>query len=353
MFRHREQSREGTLVRSQHSGFDEARFDGTRSEGSRLDGPSVYQESHVGTETNNGPKTPGRQRWMADACLLLTAVCWGINIPVFKFAMSLLNPWVFNAIRLVFATIALGVCVAIENRVVGAKTAAVPWRRVLLFSCMSGLVYQLVFVMGIHRTTAGNTALLLSSMPMWTAVISFFFIGERLPRITWVGLFITFIGTIIVTTQSGTVSLSSQYFTGNLLMLSAAIVWATGTVLSRPILSALSPLRLAFYSSLLTLPFHILFAANEYAAAWPNLQKGSVIAALLYSGVMSTGVAYATWHVGVRQLGGSHAAVYQNVVTLIAVLGGWLFLYEQPTPAQMIGGAFMIVGMLAMRRGRR
>ena len=63
-------------------------------------------------------------------------------------------------------------------------------------------------------------------------------------------------------------------------------------------------------------------------------------------------LAYASWHVGVRILGGSHAAVYQNVVTLVAVLGGWLFLHERPVVVQIVGGVLIVLGQVAMRCGR-
>jgi drug/metabolite transporter (DMT)-like permease len=222
-----------------------------------------------------------------------------------------------------------------------------------LFCFLSGFLYLVIFVKGIELTTAGNTALILASMPMWTAILSFFVLSERLPPITWGGLLITLVGTVIVTTQSsGEVSLSSKYFVGNLCMLGAAMAWACGTVVSRPILLTMSPLRLAFLSSLLTTPLHVWLVIDQMPAAWPTAMQTHNMLAIIYSGVFSTGVAYATWHAGVRAVGGSHASVYQNVVTLVAVVGGWVFLKEQPMVAQLFGGVLMIAGLLMMRRGR-
>jgi drug/metabolite transporter (DMT)-like permease len=139
---------------------------------------------------------------------------------------------------------------------------------------------------------------------------------------------------------------------GNLFILASALSWACSTVLSRSILETISPLRLAFISALLTTPIHLTMTASTLPSALPKLSEFPTLAAIVYSGVFSTGVAYATWHAGVRAVGGSHAAVYQNVVTLVAVIGGWLVLGEQPFVAQVIGGLLMIVGLLLMRRGR-
>ncbi len=157
---------------------------------------------------------------IADACLLATACMWGINILVFKHGIKDVNPWVFNALRLVFATVTLGLLTWIESRVRPVPKVEFSKLYVFLFAMLTGFFYLLFFVRGISLTTAGNTALIMSAMPMWTALISFLFVKERLPGITWFGLFITFIGTVVVTTQSsGKVSFASEYFVGNLLIL--------------------------------------------------------------------------------------------------------------------------------------
>ena len=140
------------------------------------------------------------RHWFADACLLLTTLIWGTNIVIFKDAIGKMNPFVFNAVRLLFASLALGICVWLESRLrrrpFWPRSAAenpIPWFRVAIFSVLTGIVYIVFYLNGIILTTAGNTALLLSSMPMWTAVLSFFFLHERLPGIAWLGFAITMI----------------------------------------------------------------------------------------------------------------------------------------------------------------
>jgi drug/metabolite transporter (DMT)-like permease len=278
---------------------------------------------------------------------------WGVNILVFKHAVQSIDPWVFNALRLVFATTTLGILTWVEARYWPSPRKPFSRLQVLLCALLTGFIYLLAFVKGVSLTTAGNTALILSSMPMWTAILSFVFLRERLPAVTWLGLFITFLGTVLVTTQSGgEVSLTSKYFLGNLLMLLAAMTWASGTVLSRSVLTAITPLQLAFWSALLTTPLHLVIFGPQIWSEWPKLLDKVMALEIIYSGVFSTGLAYASWHAGVRILGGSHAAVYQNVVTLVAVLGGWLVLREEPLVAQIVGGVLIVIGLVFMRRGR-
>jgi drug/metabolite transporter (DMT)-like permease len=299
--------------------------------------------------------------------LLVTALLWGINIPVVKFATSNMDGLAFNALRMVLSTLTLGLILWLElfvNRV--NETARTPDQRqsthrfavivlmqVVAFSLLSGLVYPLAFMHGIHRTTAGNTALLLASMPMWTALLSMIFLSERLVRLTWIGLVVTFIGTALIIQAKGSIDLSEVYLLGNLLILLGAMVWATATVVSTPILKFLSPLKLAFVSAFFTTPIHLVMNVETIAEQWYILRRIDVLGSLLFSGILSTGVAYATWHYGVRKLGGSHAAAYQNVVTMVAVIVSWLVLAEPVLPLQIVGGAIAIVGLFILRQGRR
>lgn len=326
--------------------------------------------------TPTDPESRNRWNWIAkhhaDLCLLLTSLLWGINIPVVKFAASNMDALAFNALRMVLSTTTLGFILWLELFYSRRKDTSNESKQrdsnqletrnrftpsaivlVIVFSLLSGLIYPVAFMHGIHRTTAGNTALLLASMPMWTALLSMIFLAERLVRLTWIGLIVTFVGTALIIQAKGSIDLSGVYLIGNLLILLGAMVWAAATVVSTSILKFVSPLKLAFVSAFLTTPIHLVMNYEAIADQWPILRRYDVLASLLFSGILSTGVAYATWHYGVRKLGGSHAAAYQNLVTMVAVIISWVVLAEPVLSLQIIGGAIAIVGLFILRQGRR
>jgi drug/metabolite transporter (DMT)-like permease len=294
-----------------------------------------------------------RSHWQADACLLTTALIWGVNIPVVKFATSNVDALVFNAVRMIFSVLTLALLAWLETRHRKLDWRTLPWVNLVFLSIVSGLIYPLFFMLGIKQTTAANTALLMASMPMWTALLSLTFIRERLPTITWMGLLVTFVGTVIVVSAKGDLDLTNQKFLmGNLLILAASMAWASATVISRPLMNSIGPLQLAFFTAALTTPVQLLIASPKISQNVNGLFLPQIIACLFFSGALSTGLAPATWNYGVKRLGGSHAAVYQNVVTLVAVLGGWWVLGEPRLSSQWIGGALTIAGLFIMRRGR-
>ncbi|MBX3420981.1 MAG: DMT family transporter [Pirellulaceae bacterium] len=294
--------------------------------------------------------------WVADGLLLFTALLWGINIVVFKAAITGTNAYVFNALRLLFAVSTLVVMAAIEWQLYPAirvRMRTLPWLTIALYCLLNGVIYLLAYVQGISLTTAGNVALIFASLPMWTAGMSMLLFNERLPGIVWTGLLITAVGTgLIILNGAGQVSLSSQYLTGNLFVLIATLAWGSATILSRNLLRVLTPLQLAAFSSLATTPIHWCIAWQHLPDVLRTSHAPGYWAAMAYSGVFSTGIAYAAWNAGVRRAGASYASIYQNVVTLVAVLGGWWLLREQLLAVQIIGGVMTIAGLLLMRRAR-
>jgi drug/metabolite transporter (DMT)-like permease len=211
----------------------------------------------------------------------------------------------------------------------------------------------------------------------------------------WIGLLIAFAGTMIVTLQRPSVPVTvvqpnvsadgvpvatagpgavdsgsegkravhstsafvtaddaSQRLAGNLLSLVAALAWAGGTVFSRPLLKSISPTQLSACSATIGLPFHLLLSWSVLPAALPMLAMVPMQLSLLYSGVLSTGLALAMWSFGVKVAGSAQAAVFQNLTPVFAISAAWLWRGEPVTGGQMIGGSMIIGGLILMRRSR-
>jgi drug/metabolite transporter (DMT)-like permease len=278
-------------------------------------------------------------------------------------------------------------------------TGQLSWLRVVAYALVVSVAYQLLFLLAVSSTTSANVALIMATVPMWTALAARFFLREILPPLAWVGLITAFAGTMIVTVQrelptaavretspvlvatrvadrplvSGAeritdtaaspdaaasfaaVALPDQKarFTGNVIALLAALAWAGGTVFSRPLLKSISPTQLAACSATIGLPFHIILAGSSLTASLPLLKQVPLQLCILYSGILSTGLALAMWSYGVKHAGAAQAAMFQNLSPVIAIAAAWLWRGETVSIAQTIGGAMIIGGLIIMRQSRR
>lgn len=269
-----------------------------------------------------------------------------------KIGLDQVDVFVFNAIRLTVSAAVLMLCAIVERRRGIVPTSEITRQQIVVFALMISAIYQLVFLLGVDRTTAGNTALIIATVPMWTAIIARCFGAEKLRRLAWCGLLTSLIGTAIVALQKNDIAIGHGTLYGNLLILGAALVWSGGTVYSRRLLRHISPIQLSASAAIVALPVHILFALGHAESSLPALREPQVWLIVLYSGVLSSGVAQPMWNFGVRHAGAAHAAIVQNLIPLVAIIAAWFTRSERATGPQILGGA-LILGGLAMMRIRR
>jgi len=302
--------------------------------------------------STSAPRNEGASLW-PDASLLGVAFIWGINIPIMKIGLDqMTNVYVFNAIRLIISSLVLAALAMRERRRGIRPNVTLPRRKIIIYAIIVSGTYQLLFLLGIARTTSGNTALIIATVPMWTALLARVFLNERLVRLAWCGLIIALAGTVIVALQKGDVSAGTEHLYGNIFILGAALAWSTGTVYSRPMLTQISPMQLSASAAVMALPLHVVFAYGGYTDAVPALQSMNLWLILIYSGVLSTGLALPMWNFGVRHAGAAHASIIQNLIPLIAIVAAWLSRGEAITTPQLFGGALILSGLIIMRLGR-
>lgn len=286
--------------------------------------------------------------------LLATALIWGLNFPIAKGALRLIEPHVFNAVRFSFSALLLGVIEFVRfrrsHRSPRLTFGNALW--VLSIGLIGHVLYQITFIEGLARTTAGSSALIMAATPIWTALVGLTMGTEQLGSRVWAGLSVAFLGTVLVVAAGAYVSLDPGATTGNLLIALASISWAAATVLSRPVLQRMSASRLTFYGMSIALPVLWLIALPQAAALdWQTVPL-SVWGAMVYSGGLSTGLAYLLWNIGVQRLGASHSASFSNLVPLVGLVGGVVFLGEMLTLPKALGAILVIGGLVLMRFSR-
>lgn len=291
-----------------------------------------------------------------DLALLVVILIWGTNFPVIKVALDAAPAFVVNLLRFLVSAVVLGALAAWESRgemevLLGAVRRY--WRQIVLLGLLAYGFYQVLFILGVSMTRAGSSALLISSAPIWTALIARVLGFERLPLGAWVGLALAFSGTALVI-LGGPAGLEGDTLEGNLLSLAAAVMWALYTVLSRPVMEAGVPATgLAFFGVLAGLPVLIGLALFEIGdVVWADMGL-NVWGAILFSGALSTGLAYSLWNIGVRSVGASQAAIYNNLTPAVALVVGYFLIGEEIKAFQVLGGTLILGGLLLMRRARQ
>ena len=284
-----------------------------------------------------------------EAGLMVVALIWGINFPIVKASLEYVGPLTFNALRFSLSGLLLGVLYYRERRRSARRPPAFSWLYVVCLGLLGHFAYQLLFIFGIDRTTSGNSAFLISSAPLWTALVVWIRGYETFTKRKVAGLVLAFLGACLLVVGGSGVTLDSARTVGNVLSLLAAIGWGSYTALSRPALTHHTPTALAFWTMLPALP--LLWAVSFLEPARSGwMTTPAVWLGIVYSGFLAVGVAYVIWNVGIRYVGPSHTAVYANMVPVIALIIGVVWLGEAVVAAEITGALAILTGLFLVRR---
>ena len=282
---------------------------------------------------------------------------WGLNFVVVKLVLEVMHPHVMNLFRLLGAAAVL--CLIYWRRIQRSDTPfwgplTMDARAIIRLSLIGWVLYQAAFITGLDYTSAGTGAIIMSSAPIWTALLSLVMGTEQLSSKAWLGLVVSIAGTAtVVAFGTADIDLSSELLTGNVLVLIAAMLWGSYTALTRPIVQKYTPLSLTVIALLLCLPPLALLAIPFWSETDWERMNALYWFAVFFSGALSTGIAIVFWNNAVRNLGASHTAAFGNLVPLIALVSGFIILGDPILPAQLIGGTLIISGLVIMRWARK
>lgn len=288
------------------------------------------------------------KKTIVEFSLFLCALIWALNFSVVKSALAEIDPLSFNGIRFIFAAAIIWAVVIYRN-----QRFTIPkkdWLPLLGMGLLGNIIYQGLFIIGIDYTFAANAAVMLGTIPIWVALFSHFFNLEQMNLLKTLGVIAAFGGIVfIMTGGSKPFSLGSDTFLGDLITVAAAVVWGGYTILSKSFLERYTPIQ--FSAIMATIGSVVLFLIglpNMMELEWTNISVAAY-GGVVYSGLLSIGVAYLIWNYGLQTVGAVHTATYQNLVPVLGLIFGVVLLNENLTLLQYTGSALVIIGIVLAR----
>lgn len=289
-----------------------------------------------------------RTRPSAELALLVTVLIWSGNFTAVKVGVTDIAPLAFSVVRF-----ALGASVTV---------AVVVWREgwprfqrrdvpLLVAAAIIGItINQVAFVTALQATSAANVALLIGTIPIWTAVLAVLSRQERVARNLWVGLGAGTLGVTLIVV-GGQDAVGGVSVVGELGALATALSWAVYSVLIRPLMRRYSALALSAFmmvvGTLVLVPFSIPSLATQDWSAVPV----NAWLALVYAAILSVSVTNILYFTAIHRIGASRAALFTYLEPFLGVLFAVVLLGDSVTALQLVGGV-VVLGSVAIGRGR-
>ncbi len=288
----------------------------------------------------------------AFAGLLIAVLCWSGNALVGRAFHDSIPPLSLSFWRWVLATSLLLPFVAKGIWTHRATLRAAGWRLPVL-AAMGIASYNSLLYTAAQSTEAINLTLVNTCLPLATFIGAGFLLGEWPLRRAWFGMAVAAGGLLYLISRGSWQTFASLSFQrGDLIMLLAVLAWALYTLLLRRWASHLlvPPLVLLGVLMLLGLPLILPFYLLELGRVGGFALTPSNLAAIGYTAVFASLVAYVGWNHGVKIVGAGRAAMVMYLMPVFTALLGWLLLGEALRTFHWIGGALIFAGLLLATR---
>ncbi|MDF2443358.1 MAG: hypothetical protein JWR01_1561, partial [Subtercola sp.] len=275
---------------------------------------------------------------------LAVVVLWASAFPAIQVAAPQLGVVGLSIARLAIAAAVL----LIAAPLLGVR---LPRRRdlpLIVASAFFGMTaYQLLLNAGELTVPAGTASIIVAAAPLVSVALAAVLFGERLTALRMIGSAIALAGVLLVCLSRAGVSLSASVW----IVVGAMLVQGIYHPLTKPLLRRYSGLEVATYAmvagTIMTLPF-VPFGWQQLGAAAPEAWLAAA-----YLGVFPSALGFVLWGYAVGRLPVVTSTSLLYLVPPVAVLIAYLWLGEVPTVAELVGGAIVIVGVVAVSRGGR
>ncbi len=286
-----------------------------------------------------GPPAIKNKSWATDFVLL--AAIWGSSFLFTRIAVVDFGALPTAAVRVAIAAAFLLPLVLLRG-LGGALMSN--WRRVFLVGLFNSGIPFACFAFALLSITTGLSAILNATVPMFGAIVAWFWLKDRPTGSRVLGLLIGFAGVAMLAWDKATFKPDASGIAPGwavLACLFACVCYALSASYAKRYLTGLPPLVTAAGSQIGATVGLALPAAWLWPAQAPG---GGAWLALLAVGVLCTGIAYVLYFRLIESAGPARALAVTFVVPVFAVFYGAVFLGEVVTLWMLLCAVVIICG---------
>lgn len=288
-------------------------------------------------------------KYLAHAALLLVNLLYGINFLVAKEVMPVyIGPCAFIFIRVSCTLVLFSMLFLLITR------ERIEWKdmpRFVLCAFTGVTVNQLLFYEGLNYTTPINAAVIFTSNPILTLLVSAIILKERLTPKKITGILIGAVGAVaLIIVSRGGVSFDENTRLGNLFIIINALSYAVYLVVAKPLMKKYKPLTVITMNFFMGFFFVTPFGFAQFTEIEWHTFTPFVWAALVFTVLGVTFIAYLFSIFALQRLTPSQVSIYVYVQPVTAALLAILLGKDRFTPELIICSVLIFLGVFLVIR---
>jgi len=225
------------------------------------------------------------------------------------------------------------------------------WKKLVGFGILGTGYHNMFSYLGLQYTTATNGVMLNSAIPVFIMILGVLFFGQKLRWLQVTGVVISLAGVLAILSRGDVGVLAHlQLNIGDIILLASMVQWAYYTLALKwkpADIPALAFLCVCATVGVIAMtPAYVIAGAMGQEIRW----SGSVVAALLYVGIVPSFIGYIFWNRGVELAGAEVAGMFIHLMPVFGSVLAWLFLSERLHLFHLVGIALILAGIFVAAR---
>jgi drug/metabolite transporter (DMT)-like permease len=285
-------------------------------------------------------------KFTGNAAAFIASVLFGASVVATRMAVGSIPPLSLAFLRFGQGGVILLIALLIlRPGLLRIKLSDLPY--LTLLGAVLFTIFPITFNVSLKYTEASRGALMLATVPLWSAGLARIARSEHLRLRQVGGIIVALVGVAVVLAERGlTWQGGSWALVGDLLMLLTAICGAIYGVLAQKMLKKYNALTVTTYAMLigscLLIPAAFVEGFSQ-ALTKIDLQTASLI---MFLGICGGAVGYFLWTFALAHLTPTQVAVYINLNLMVATILGAALLAEKLTQVFIAGFVAVLIGVL-------
>ena len=286
--------------------------------------------------------------------LVFSMLFWGTSFVFTSIELETLDPISIVFIRLLISAVMLWAIVAIFFRKEKIPYPLLKWVAVLAF--FEPFIYFIGETYGLQRVSPVVTSLIISTIPVFTAIVMRLFFHTKLTLINFIGIFISLSGVAMILVGKN-MQLDVDILGLALLFIAVFAAVGYGIFLNK-LASNVHPVWLIAaqntFGAIFFLPLYFILRQTpnfNHTTAFTFLTpQWEMWVCILSLSIFSSSLAFIFYSMGVRKIGVARSSVFANLVPIFTAIFSFFLLGEHLSINKIAGIFIVIFGLILTQR---
>ncbi len=281
---------------------------------------------------------------------ILSMLFWGMSFVWTSIVFRYYNPITTIFLRLVISSLILFLVLIIFMKLEKVRKQDIGL--FLISSLFNPFLYFLGENFGLKYTSPTISAVIIATIPVFTPVVAWFTLRERLLPVNIAGILISFAGIMIMLINPD-LSLNADPL--GVALLFFAVVAAIGySVLLKKLAERYSALAIITYQNMLGvlyfLPIFLIFELDHFLQVQPDF---TLVSSLIQLSVFASSLAFIFYTIVIRHIGISKTNVFINTIPVFTAIFSYIFIAEMMGINKIAGIIIVISGVFLSQLGNK